>query len=68
LNEKVHFEGVILQVKSTVTREVQKIQMVVAPVVGSFVNEIQAVVVQESSGTFSDATFRLGLYGVYTGE
>ncbi|KAJ8320864.1 hypothetical protein KUTeg_002451 [Tegillarca granosa] len=34
----------------------------------SAVNEIQYVVIDDTSGGYSGATFQLGLYGVYTGD
>lgn len=53
---------------STVVREVQKLKIEVVAAVGGKVNEIQVIEVTELSGGTSDATYRLGLYGVYTGE
>ncbi|XP_061164553.1 fibrocystin-L-like [Saccostrea echinata] len=59
-------EHQLVKVTSTVVREVQKISLEVAPAVGAITNEIQVVEVKELSGQYSDATFRLGQYGVYT--
>lgn len=57
-----------VKVTSTVVREVQKVKIEVVPIVGSQRNEYQIIEVTELSGGTSDATYRLGLYGVYTGK
>lgn len=57
-----------LKVTSTVVREVQKVKIEVVPIVGSQRNEYQIIEVTELSGGTSDATYRLGFYGVYTGK
>jgi hypothetical protein len=35
---------------------------------GSSTNEKQEVTIEENSGSISDATYQLGLYGVYTSK
>ncbi|XP_062600839.1 fibrocystin-L-like [Saccostrea cucullata] len=62
----VDVEHQLVKVRSTVVREVQKISLGLGTTVGSIINEVQMVEVKELSGQYSDATFRLGLYGVYT--
>uniref|UniRef100_K1QFR0 Fibrocystin-L n=1 Tax=Magallana gigas TaxID=29159 RepID=K1QFR0_MAGGI len=62
----VNMEHQLVKVTSTVVREVQKVKIEVVPIVGSQRNEYQIIEVTELSGGTSDATYRLGLYGVYT--
>lgn len=57
-----------VKVTSTVVREVQRVKIEIVPIVGSQRNEYQVIEVTELSGGTSDATYRLGLYGVYTGK
>lgn len=62
----VNMEHQLVKVTSTVVREVQKLKIEGVAPVGGKVNEIQVIEVTELSGGTSDATYRLGLYGVYT--
>lgn len=55
-----------IQVQSQVERENQEIHLENWNQ-QSAINEIQQVIIDDTSGGYSGATFQLGLYGVYTG-
>jgi hypothetical protein len=60
-------ENQLISVRSSIVREKQTVTLSGFSTKSS-VNEIQEVDLTENSGSFSDATFRLGLDGVYTSE
>lgn len=60
-------ENQLISVRSTIVREKQTVTLSGFSTKSS-VNEVQEVDLTENGGSFSDATFRLGLDGVYTSE
>ena len=60
-------ETQIVKITSTNVKEVQNITVSGLSPSVTAQHEVQEVVVTENSGGLTSATYRLGLYGVYTG-